>query len=205
MAGKESILEITVKPPFYRTWWAYLLYSLFTLAVACYIYRLTKQRYRLRQRIKVERELTDYKLKFFTNISHEFRTPLTLIQSSLETITVNTDIVKQYPQLSIMERSTNRMVRLINQLLEFRKMMNGKLHLALEEDDIIAFVRDIFYTFNLMAEDKKITMTFNTFAEKHVMFFDKSNVDKVVYNLISNAIKYTPAGGECLSRHTTEQ
>lgn len=195
VAGKESILEITIKPPFYRTWWAYLLYSLFTLAVAYYIYRLTKQRYRLRQRIKVERELTDYKLKFFTNISHEFRTPLTLIQSSLETITVNTDIVKQYPQLSIMERSTNRMVRLINQLLEFRKMMNGKLHLALEEDDIIAFVRDIFYTFNLMAEDKKITMTFNTFTDKHVMFFDKSNVDKVVYNLISNAIKYTPAGG----------
>lgn len=148
----------------------------------------------LRNKIKVEEQLTEYKLMFFTNISHEFRTPLTLIQGALERIhrakKIPADMVGA---VRVMDKSTQRMLRLINQLLEFRKMQNNKLSLSLEETDVIAFLREIYLIFKDAAESKNMEYVFSPSVSTYKMFIDKSNIDKVAYNLLSNAFKYTPS------------
>ena len=142
----------------------------------------------------METQLTEYKLRFFTNISHEFRTPLTIIKGAMEKMAVIGDIPSNLRQSMVsMRKSTDRMLRLISQLIEFRKMQQDKLQLALEEADIVAFLKDIFYTFREVAENKNINYLFSTFSKEHLMYFDKSYVDKIVYNLLSNALKYTPS------------
>lgn len=151
----------------------------------------------LRNRIQVETQLTEYKLMFFTNISHEFRTPLTMIQGALEKIESLNKIPKEmvYP-IQLMNKSTNRMLRLINQLLEFRKMQNNKLSLMLEETDVMVFFYDIYRSFKETADDKQIDFHFAPSTSSYKMFVDQSKLDKIVYNLLSNALKYTPKGGK---------
>ena len=151
----------------------------------------------LRNKIKVEEQLTEYKLVFFTNISHEFRTPLTLIQAALEKMHRVGKIPKEMAySVKVMDKSTQRMLRLINQLLEFRKMQNKKLALSLEETDVIAFLYEIYLSFKDAAESKKMDFRFIPSAASYKMFIDKGNLDKVIYNLLSNAFKYTPSGGK---------
>lgn len=151
----------------------------------------------LRNKIKVEEQLTEYKLVFFTNISHEFRTPLTLIQAALEKMHRVGKIPKEMAySVKVMDKSTQRMLRLINQLLEFRKMQNNKLALSLEETDVIAFLYEIYLSFKDAAESKKMDFRFIPSAASYKMFIDKGNLDKVIYNLLSNAFKYTPSGGK---------
>ncbi|WP_417124025.1 ATP-binding protein, partial [Phocaeicola sp.] len=151
----------------------------------------------LRNRIQVETQLTEYKLMFFTNISHEFRTPLTMIQGALEKIESLNKIPQEmvYP-IRLMNKSTNRMLRLINQLLEFRKMQNNKLSLMLEETDVMVFFYDIYRSFKETADDKQIDFHFAPSTSSYKMFVDQSKLDKIVYNLLSNALKYTPKGGK---------
>lgn len=151
----------------------------------------------LRNRIQVETQLTEYKLMFFTNISHEFRTPLTMIQGALEKIESLNKIPKEMVySIQLMNKSTNRMLRLINQLLEFRKMQNNKLSLMLEETDVMVFFYDIYRSFKETADDKQIDFHFAPSTSSYKMFVDQSKLDKIVYNLLSNALKYTPKGGK---------
>ena len=127
------------------------------------VYRQLRTVYDLRRRITIEKALTEYKLVFFTNISHEFRTPLTIIRGAMDRIRASRDIPAELRQsLSNMGRSTDRMLRLINQLLEFRKMQSGKLQLALEDTDVIAFVRDIYQDFSDLADNKHINYNFTS-------------------------------------------
>ena len=113
-----------------------------------FVYRTIRNINNLRNKIKVEKQLTEYKLVFFTNISHEFRTPLTLIQGALDRIHRTHNIPKEIRySIKLMDKSTQRMLRLINQLLEFRKMQNNKLALSLEETDVIAFLYEIYLSF----------------------------------------------------------
>lgn len=192
----EAVLKIVVRPPFWLSVWAFLLYFII-IAIACsFVFRTMRNMSRLREKIRFEKSLTKYKLMFFTNISHEFRTPLTLIQGSLEKILGDSNLTDELRYSArIMEKSTRRMLRLINQLLEFRKMQNNKLSLALEEIDIVAFLHDIFGNFSDEAEAKHISYKFDCKIKNYRMFVDKRHVDKIVYNLLSNAFKYTPAGG----------
>lgn len=194
--SKESTMKIVVHPPFYLSGWAFLTYFILFIIVAYFIIRTMRRMNELRNRIRIEESLTKYKLIFFTNISHEFRTPLTLIQGSLEKIHKSGRIPKDLAySIRIMDKSTMRMLRLIDQLLEFRKMQNNKLSLSLERIEVVAFLHDIFDSFGNAAESKSITYLFDTDTEKHNMFIDKRHVDKIVYNLLSNAFKYTPTGG----------
>ena len=162
-----------------------------------FVWRYFKRTNDLQNRIKVETQLTEYKLRFFTNISHEFRTPLTIIRGAMERMMTLGEIPGDMKQpVNAMRKSVDRMLRLINQLLEFRRMQNGKLQLALEETDIIGFVKEIYLTFLQTAENKRISYTFLPFAHQYMMYVDKNFVDKIVYNLLSNAFKYT------MSRHS---
>lgn len=196
MWSKESVMTIVVHPPFYLSGWAFMVYFIIVVVVGYFIVRTIRRMNDLRNRIHIEESLTKYKLVFFTNISHEFRTPLTLIQGSLEKIHKSGRLPKELAySIRIMDKSTMRMLRLIDQLLEFRKMQNNKLSLALEKIDVIAFLRDIFDSFGNVAESKSISYIFDSDVESHKVFIDKRHVDKIVFNLLSNAFKYTPSGG----------
>ena len=155
--GEESTMEIVIAPPFWQTTWAYLIYLVF-IGIVCYFsFHIIRNFNRLRNRIAVEKQLTEYKLEFFTNISHEFRTPLTLIQGALnKLINIENPPKEMQRPLKTMDKGTQRMLRLINQLLEFRKMQKNKLALSLEETDVIAFLYEIFLSFKDTSESKTI-------------------------------------------------
>lgn len=194
--NRETTLKIVVEPPFYAGIWAIIFYIVVCVGAACTGYRLFLNFNRLQNRIKIEKGLTEYKLVFFTNISHEFRTPLTLMQGSLERLHRIPDLPQSilHP-LHGLEKSMNRMSRLINQLLEFRKMQNGKLALSLEETDVVAFLRGIFQDFKDAAEQKQMNYHFFSSVQAFTMFIDKEKLDKITYNILSNAFKYTPSQG----------
>ena len=197
--GKESMLVIHIKPPFYLTSWAIMIYVLLVLAVFVLVVKFVHDKNVLRNRIKLEQELTRYKLVFFTNIAHEFRTPLTLMQGSLEKekriMKANRWQTELEKTIRVMDKSVQRMLRLIDQLLEFRKMQAGKLKLSLQETDAVMFVKGICRMFDDAAESKEIAYSFESSEPAHAMFLDQQMIDKVVFNLLSNAFKYTPAKG----------
>ena len=204
--NQEAVLAIVVSPPFWKTTWAFLIYIILLSGALYVTYRLVRDFNALRNKIQIEKQLTEYKLVFFTNISHEFRTPLTLIQGALEKIQNVDYIPKEITgSLKVMNKSTQRMLRLINQLLEFRKMQNNKLALSLEETDVMAFLHEIFLSFKDTADSKNMDFRFQPSAASYKMFIDKGNLDKIVYNLLSNAFKYTPANEKVTLSATVDE
>lgn len=197
--GKESVLDISVEPPFYLSVWAWVFYALFLTVVIVMVAKSIREKNLLKGKIKFEQELTRYKLVFFTNIAHEFRTPLTLIQGSLEKEKRIMKANHWQPELEktmrTMDKSVQRMLRLIDQLLEFRKMQAGKLKLSLQETDVVMFVQGICKMFDDAAESKQIDFKLESQLPAYLMYLDQQKMDKVVFNLLSNAFKYTPVKG----------
>ncbi|MDR2804845.1 MAG: response regulator [Dysgonamonadaceae bacterium] len=197
----ETALKIVVAPPFWQSVWAYLLYLVIIIVAILFTIRIIKQINRLHTEVEVERQLTEYKLRFFTNISHEFRTPLTIIRGSIENLAILENlpatVAKQVDQMS---KSASRLLRLIDQLLEFRKLQNKGLELQLARTEAVAFFHDIYQTFQELAEKKKIEFLFESNRPQQEMLLDKSKWDKIVYNLLSNAMKYTPDNGLIVMR-----
>ena len=197
--GKESVLDISVEPPFYLSVWAWVFYALFLTVVIVMVVKSIREKNILKGKIKFEQESTRYKLVFFTNIAHEFRTPLTLIQGSLEKekriMKTNHWQLELEKTVRTMDKSVQRMLRLINQLLEFRKMQAGKLKLSLQETDVVMFVQGICKMFDDAAESKQIDFKFESQLPAYLMYLDQQKMDKVVFNLLSNAFKYTHAKG----------
>lgn len=197
--GKESVLDISVEPPFYLSVWAWVFYALFLTVVIVMVVKSIREKNILKGKIKFEQELIRYKLVFFTNIAHEFRTPLTLIQGSLEKekriMKTNHWQLELEKTMRTMDKSVQRMLRLIDQLLEFRKMQTGKLKLSLQETDVVMFVQGICKMFDDAAESKQIDFKFESQLPAYLMYLDQQKMDKVVFNLLSNAFKYTPAKG----------
>lgn len=197
--GKESVLDICVEPPFYLSVWAWVFYALFLTVVIIMVAKSIREKNILKGKIKFEQELIRYKLVFFTNIAHEFRTPLTLIQGSLEKEKRIMKANHWQPELEktmrTMDKSVQRMLRLIDQLLEFRKMQAGKLKLSLQETDVVMFVQGICKMFDDAAEFKQIDFKLESQLPAYLMYLDQQKMDKVVFNLLSNAFKYTPVKG----------
>lgn len=197
--GKESVLDISVEPPFYLSVWAWVFYALFLTVVIVMVVKSIREKNILKGKIKFEQEFTRNKLVFFTNIAHEFRTPLTLIQGSLEKekriMKTNHWQLELEKTVRTMDESVQRMLRLIDQLLEFRKMQAGKLKLSLQETDVVMFVQGICKMFDDAAESKQIDFKFESQLPAYLMYLDQQKMDKVVFNLLSNAFKYTPAKG----------
>lgn len=197
--GKESVLDISVEPPFYLSVWAWVFYALFLTVVIVMVVKSIREKNILKGKIKFEQELIRYKLVFFTNIAHEFRTPLTLIQGSLEKekriMKTNHWQLELEKTVRTMDKSVQRMLRLIDQLLEFRKMQTGKLKLSLQETDVVMFVQGICKMFDDAAESKQIDFKFESQLPAYLMYLDQQKMDKVVFNLLSNAFKYTHVKG----------
>lgn len=151
--------------------------------------------YRLKHEVSVEQQMTNMKLRFFTDISHELRTPLTLISGPVEYVLSN----KRLPadvreQLQVVERNTNRMLHLINQILDFRKIQNRKMKMQVQRVDVVAFTRKVMENFDSVAEEHRIDFLFETEKPGLYLWIDADKYEKIIFNLLSNAFKYTPNG-----------
>lgn len=151
--------------------------------------------HRLKHKVSIEQEISDIKLRFFTNISHELRTPLTLITGPVEQLLNNKTIEgKVREQLFIIERNANRMLRLVNQILDFRKIQNKKMKMHVQQIDLLPFVRQIIENFNYLANEQHINLSFKAPEYPVILWADTDKLEKIIFNLISNAFKYTPKG-----------
>lgn len=206
-------VEFEILPPWWRTSWAYLGYAFVMIAVLLgfrnYLVRQQELKNALImkdvERKKIE-ELNQLKLRFYTNISHEFRTPLTLIFGPLEKLM---ELFKEneavYNYLNLMRRNTMRLSRLINQIMDFRKIETGNMKLKISEADIVKFIRDIKEHFDSYARDRDINFEFKTNVEELNVKLDYEKMDMVLYNLLSNAFKFTPDHGSiCIGLKTFE-
>ena len=203
--SKETTLKITIREPLYNTWLAWIIYMFIMGGVGMLFYRSWRRNFDLNQQIKLEKRMSDFRIEFFTHISHEFRTPLAIIQSAVEKATAAEDRNIPRNVILTMRRGTKRLQRLIDQLMEFRRANTGNLKLAVEEGDIIVFIRNIYADLKQIAQQKGINMTFTPWTSNYRMFFDPEKVETIVYNLLSNAVKYTPDKGMIMVRLTLDE
>ena len=193
--ANEISLPIFVKQSPWCSWWAICMYVIFTLLIVGAICYVLWSKNMLQQKIKVEQQVTDIKLRFFTNISHELRTPLTLIIGPVTNI-LNTERLSNGArgQLEIVLSNSQRMLRMVNQLLDFRKIQNNKMRLKVQKSNLGAIVDDTCANFKKEAYDKHINFTVEKHAKDSTVWIDRGRVDTILFNLLSNAFKFTPAG-----------
>ena len=199
-------LSVTVIPTFWETSWAVLLYIiLFILFTATIVY-IILYIYKLRHQIYMEQQLANIKLRFFTDISHELRTPLTLITSPVGEVLQHEPLTPSARKLlTVVHNNTERMLRLVNQILDFRKIENKKMKLLLEKTDIVELLQKVMDNFRLIAEEKNINLRLQTDKESIHCWVDQDKVEKIIFNLLSNAFKYTPVNKSItVYTHTTK-
>jgi signal transduction histidine kinase/ligand-binding sensor domain-containing protein/AraC-like DNA-binding protein len=200
---KGASVLLTITPPWWATWWAYLSYGTLFLSLLYLIRKYELSRVKLKNRLRLEKIVTDslrnidlLKSRFFANISHEFRTPLTLILGQIESVMRETKKAKDKNKLKIADRNAKRLLTLINQLLDLSKIEAGSMELKADTFNIIPFLKNLFYSFETLAEDHRIKLKFETNADFIPVKLDPDKMEKVFYNLISNALKFTPGPGE---------
>lgn len=196
--SEETLLAITIRQPWYNTWWAWMIYLIILGGIGLFLYREWRKNFELNQQMKLEKQMSNFRIDFFTHISHEFRTPLAIIQSTVEKLTAAGEGYVNKPTLRTLNRGTKRMQRLINQLMEFRKINTGNMKLSVEEGDIVVFIRNIFNDIYAIAKQKDINMNYTPSLANYRMSFDTQKVETIVYNLLSNAVKYTPDKGNII-------
>jgi ligand-binding sensor domain-containing protein/signal transduction histidine kinase/DNA-binding response OmpR family regulator len=200
---QELNMSITILPPFWMTNWFRLVMILTIVFLSYSLIRFIINREKIKNELVFEKtkaknlhELDMLKLRLFTNISHEIRTPLTLILGPLEKLRsqkVSAGEIQSH--LDLVYRNTRQLDRLINQLLDFRKVETGNLKLELSNNDIVSLVSDIVHSFDEYARDKKISLGYNSTKKKLIALVDPDKIETIINNLISNALKYTPEGG----------
>jgi signal transduction histidine kinase/ligand-binding sensor domain-containing protein/DNA-binding response OmpR family regulator len=196
-------LAIEVLPPFWKSSKAFFIYMAILSLLLLITRRLIQQRERMKFAIKQQqeeairsRDLDMMKTKFFTNVSHEFRTPLSLILSPLEKLSEQVEDADQRKNIDIIQRNARRLLNLVNQLLDFRKMEVHDIRFHPSEGDIIRFVRETVYSFADLSEKKNIRLTFESNTSSLEAIFDHDKIEKILFNLLSNAFKFTPGNGE---------
>lgn len=195
-------LRILIRPPFWQSPLAYVLYFLVIVA-SLYIGRLiiirkTREKFALEQeRLEAQRmhELDLMKIKFFTNVSHEFRTPLSLIISPAEKLIKESVAPNDKKQFQLIIRNARRLLNLVNQLLDFRKLEEQELKLNTNSGDMISFIKEIAYSFSDIAENKQIAFSFVSAENRLFTTFDQDKLERILFNLLSNAFKFTPVEG----------
>lgn len=201
-SNEVTSLKIIVLPPWWLTWWAYLLYALIIVFIIGVVVNFLRNRARLKRDLYLEhlqnerqQELYQMKLNFFTNISHEIRTPLTLILGPLERLISADNHPKLVKQLELIKNNADRLMKLVTELLDFRKAEEGHMKIHCSYQDIIPFSHEIYESFKNLALDKNIRYQFLAPQEPLFLYFDKNQLEKVIFNLLSNAFKFTPDGG----------
>jgi signal transduction histidine kinase/ligand-binding sensor domain-containing protein/DNA-binding response OmpR family regulator len=194
-------IKIIILPPWWKTWWAYSLYAIALLSIFFASSRFYLNRQRLRQKLILEsehaeklEEIAKMKSDFFANISHEFRTPLTLILGPAEKIISYTKDEKVKNDASLISRNSKRLLTLVNQLLDLAKADAGKLKLEASKGNIVSFVKGVALSFESMIESKDITLKIKSSSDLIEVYFDREKMMKVMSNLLSNAFKFSPAG-----------
>ncbi|HLO59666.1 MAG TPA: two-component regulator propeller domain-containing protein [Bacteroidales bacterium] len=200
---EPTVLKIQITPPIWKSWPFFIFYIFVLIAIALAIYKEVSIREKLKSEVALKNlekekaeELNQMKLQFFTNISHEFRTPLTLIISPVEdligTIKGNSFLKGQ---LQVIYRNAKYLLRLINELMDFRKAETGSWNIKASRNDVVSFVRDVFSSFSDIAEKRNITFLFRSDLDEMDIWFDREVLIKILNNLIYNAFKFTADGG----------
>ncbi|MBV4360551.1 hybrid sensor histidine kinase/response regulator transcription factor [Pinibacter aurantiacus] len=193
--SEPAILKINILPPFWRTWWAYGIYVLILATIVFFVTRF----FFLGALLKKEEELHQAKLNLFTNISHEIRTHLTLIMTPMDKMLDREEKDSMtYQQLTNVKGNANRLLKLVSELMDFRKAESNHLKLHVTKQDLIPFLQDIYASFQELSLAKKISISFLHNAESVSLYFDKEQLEKVFFNLLTNAFKFTPEGGQIL-------
>jgi signal transduction histidine kinase/ligand-binding sensor domain-containing protein/DNA-binding response OmpR family regulator len=206
--NKHTKIKIIIQPAPWKTWWAYSIYIILLFSVFYSIMWFAQSKSRLKDKLELEyiahkkgEELNKAKLQFFTNISHEFRTPLTLITAPLQNILSNyTGSSETYKKLKIIESSTNHLLRLINRLMDFRKLESNQFQLEVAKGNIVKFLHEIYLSFTEHAKDGNYSYSFLPSDEEILVYYDRYKLERVFYNLISNAFRYTNKGGTIIVR-----
>ncbi|WP_298338958.1 two-component regulator propeller domain-containing protein [uncultured Algibacter sp.] len=201
-------LSIDVAPAPWRTWWAFTLYGLLILIALYFLLKILKSRTKLKHDLQLEyietertKQANKNKLEFFTNISHEFRTPLALILGPLNQILEDyRGSSKMYKKLMVIENNASHLLHLINRLMDFRKFESNLYKLQAAEGNIIKFLREIFLSFTEYAKNGDYKFEFISEADEILVYYDRNKLERVFYNLISNAFRYTPEGGDIIVR-----
>ncbi|MBE8720381.1 hybrid sensor histidine kinase/response regulator transcription factor [Sphingobacterium pedocola] len=206
-------IAIYVAPPFWRTIYAYIFYIIAALGGLFYIrhrgirkleakFAQEQEKIRVEQLIEQERkeaeqlhQLDTMKIKFLTNLSHEFRTPISLIVGPIDNLLRQMKDVKASEQLSLVKRNARRLLNLVNQLLDFRKMEEQELRLQESDTELISFVEEISNSFCDLAQQKNIDYSFSATTDRVYAAFDQNKIERVLFNILSNAFKFTPKGG----------
>lgn len=196
-------LYITITPPIWKTTWAYILYICIAAGSLLYFRQRGIQKIRSQFSIEKEREeaqrmheLDLMKIKFFTNVSHEFRTPLSLIMAPVDKILKQINEPEVQRQLMLVNRNAKRLLNLVNQLLDFRKMEYQELKLHRMNGDIIGFIKELSFAFTDVADQKNIRFVFDSEIETYCTSFDHDKIERIMFNLLSNAYKFTHEGGQ---------
>lgn len=206
-----TTLHIYKHPAFYETWWAYTIYTLLLILAAYMALRTVRNRIRLRNELKIAQiekekseELIQTKLRYFTNISHDFLTPLTIVSCLIDDI--ETIVKKKIPQFDMMRSNVTRLRRLLQQVLDFRRVENGKMKLKISENNISKYIKSICENhFSPLIEKKNISFSYQSVPDDIIALFDIDKVDKIVFNILSNALKYTNEGGRISVKVTQKE
>ncbi len=188
--------KIVILPPWWKSWWALSLYVLGLFLILASFYYYQRNRWNMKAQLRVEqeraerlRELNQFKSDFYTNITHEFRTPLTVIQGMTQQIKGNESIK------TLIQNNSQRLLNLVNQLLDLSKLENNTLNIDLIQADILVFLKYITESCHSLAGSKKINLAFFSVEESIIMDFDPNKIQQILINLLTNAIKFTPAYG----------
>lgn len=195
----EKTLEIKILPPWWRSVWAYITYAILLLILMYFLWRHASMVIRMKNDIYVQQELSDLKIKFFTNVSHELRTPLTLIKGPIVELKENEKLSsKGMRYMDLMEKNTNQMLNLVNQILDFRKIENKKMQMHVSKFDLNKLVKSFYDEFYHLSVENEISFDYHLLEEDIYVWADYGKIETVIRNIISNAFKFTNPGGSIL-------
>lgn len=202
-SGMRS-LEIVIKPPYWKSWWAYIFYFVLLVTAGYFTMRIIKTRIQLRMKLQTEHteriqleELNRHKINFFTFITHDLKTPLTLILSPLQRIINSNRVSEEVKQkLDVISRNANRMNNLIDEIMTFSKIEMKQMKILVKKGDVLSFIYEIAGFFEMIALEKDIEFILDIPTnQKKIVWFSPSNLERIIYNLLSNAFKYTSPSG----------
>ena len=195
-------ITVIILPPWWKTTWAYMLYAALIIGSLYLLWKLNMRRIRIKHDYEMSKfeakklhEVDEMKSTFFANISHEFRTPLTLILGPVKEFINSEKNEKKKEELSIIYKSADRLNGLVNQLLDLSKLEAGKMKLETTSEDVIPLLKGLVLSFASLAEKKKIKLNFNSNLSELKAYLDRDKIEKIMSNLLSNAFKFTPEGG----------